>query len=401
MYSTHEHQSLYDTTKKFVETELNPHVKEWEEAGIWPAREILKKMGDLGLLGITKPVEASAARPRLFLRLVMAFGSARHRATAAACRWRSACRPTWRRRPWPASAATNCAANSWRHHRRRHAVACLGVSEAGAGSDVASIKTTARKVGDDYVINGGKMWTTNGTQADWMCLLANTSDGGIHTEQVADRRADEDQGRPDRKKLDKLGMRSSDTAQIHLDEVRVPAAPPDRRGGPGFRVPDAAVPGRAAVPVGQHHRGDGKVIADTIEYTRDRKAFGRPLIDNQVIALPPGRADHRGRGAAGAGLSRTAELRRRQGRDHAGLDGQAEGRPAAPAKSPTAACSTGAGRAIMWESGRPFYRDLRLHARSAAAPTRSCCQIISKLHGHSAPIGQPVGARHAVYPGTR
>jgi len=57
-------------------------------------------------------------------------------------------------------------------------VACLGVSEVGAGSDVASIKTHARKDGDDYVINGGKMWTTNGTQADWCCVLANTSEGG-------------------------------------------------------------------------------------------------------------------------------------------------------------------------------------------------------------------------------
>src|SRR5271155_2434862 len=59
-------------------------------------------------------------------------------------------------------------------------VACLGVSEVGAGSDVASIKTTARKDGADYVIDGGKMWTTSGTQADWMCLLANTSEGSVH-----------------------------------------------------------------------------------------------------------------------------------------------------------------------------------------------------------------------------
>jgi citronellyl-CoA dehydrogenase len=59
-------------------------------------------------------------------------------------------------------------------------VACIGVSEPGAGSDVASIKTNARSDGDDYVINGGKMWITNGTQADWICLLANTSDGPVH-----------------------------------------------------------------------------------------------------------------------------------------------------------------------------------------------------------------------------
>src|SRR3981081_2555857 len=60
------------------------------------------------------------------------------------------------------------------------AVACVGVSEPGAGSDVASIKTSARSDGDDYVINGGKMWITNGTQADWICLLANTSDAQVH-----------------------------------------------------------------------------------------------------------------------------------------------------------------------------------------------------------------------------
>ena len=59
-------------------------------------------------------------------------------------------------------------------------VACVGVSEPGAGSDVAEIKTAARSDGDDYVIDGGKMWTTNGTQADWMCLLANTSEGAPH-----------------------------------------------------------------------------------------------------------------------------------------------------------------------------------------------------------------------------
>ena len=88
-------------------------------------------------------------------------------------------------------------------------VACLGVSETGAGSDVASIKTSARKDGGDYVINGGKMWTTNGPQADWMCLLANTGEGPAHKNKSLICRADEDQGRQIAKKLDKLGMRAS------------------------------------------------------------------------------------------------------------------------------------------------------------------------------------------------
>src|ERR1041385_9493148 len=88
-------------------------------------------------------------------------------------------------------------------------VACLGVSEVGAGSDVASLKTTAKRVGGDYVINGGKMWTTNGTQADWMCLLANTGDGAVHKNKSLICLPMNTKGVQVGKKLDKLGMRSS------------------------------------------------------------------------------------------------------------------------------------------------------------------------------------------------
>src|SRR5512138_3317951 len=101
-------------------------------------------------------------------------------------------------------------------------VACIGVSEVGAGSDVASIRTHARRDGGDYVINGEKMWITNGTQADWMCMLANTGEGDLHTSKsliVVPLKA---KGVTIARKLDKLGMRASDTAQIHFDGVRVP-----------------------------------------------------------------------------------------------------------------------------------------------------------------------------------
>ena len=121
------------------------------------------------------------------------------------------------------------------------------MSEAGAGSDVASIKTTARKDGGDYVINGGKMWITNGTQADWMCLLANTSDGPAHRNKSLICLPMKTKGVEIARKLDKLGMRSSDTAQIFFDNVRVPQRYLHRRGGQGLHLSDAAVPGGAAV----------------------------------------------------------------------------------------------------------------------------------------------------------
>ena len=124
-------------------------------------------------------------------------------------------------------------------------VSCLGVSEAGAGSDVASIKTTARKDGGDYVINGGKMWTTNGTQADWMCLLANTERGPGSSQQVADLSADEDEGRRDRAQARQARhARLRHRANLFRRRARA-AALPHRRRGHGLHLSDAAVPGGA------------------------------------------------------------------------------------------------------------------------------------------------------------
>ncbi len=172
MLFTHEHEELQRQLKKFIDAEINPHVDEWEEAEIFPAHEVFKKMGQLGFLGVCKPEEyggqaldysysvamAEALGHIQCGGIPMAIGVQTDMATPALARFGSdALREEF--------LAPSIAGDY---------VACLGVSEVGAGSDVASIKTTARKDGDDYVINGGKMWTTNGTQADWICLLANT-----------------------------------------------------------------------------------------------------------------------------------------------------------------------------------------------------------------------------------
>ncbi|HLN11324.1 MAG TPA: acyl-CoA dehydrogenase family protein, partial [Xanthobacteraceae bacterium] len=162
-------------------------------------------------------------------------------------------------------------------------VACLGVSEVGAGSDVASINTRARRDGDDYVINGGKMWTTNGTQADWICLLANTGDGAVHRNKslicVPMRTA----GVRIARKLDKLGMRASDTAQIFLEEVRVPQRYRIGEEGMGFiyqmqQFQEERIWGAAGGLVSME-----RAILDTIDYTGQRIAFGKSILDNQVV----------------------------------------------------------------------------------------------------------------------
>src|SRR5579885_2688337 len=113
-------------------------------------------------------------------------------------------------------------------------VVSVAVSEAGAGSDVASIKTTARKVGGDYVINGSKMWITNGTQSDWACTLVNTSEGRVHENKSLLIVPLDARGVRRDTKLDKLGMRASDTAMIFFDDVRVPQRNLIGREGAGF-----------------------------------------------------------------------------------------------------------------------------------------------------------------------
>ena len=220
MLFTPEHEELRRSLQKFIAAEVNPHVDEWEEAGIFPAHPLFKKMGDLGFLGLTKPVEYGGQGLDYSYAVVMAeelgniacgsvpmaIGVQTDMATPALARFGS----DEVKREFLAPSISG------------DYVACLGVSEVGAGSDVASIKTTARKDGGDYIINGGKMWTTNGTQADWMCLLANTSEGAAHKNKSLICLPMKTKGVEIARKLDKLGMRSSDTAQIFFDDVRVP-----------------------------------------------------------------------------------------------------------------------------------------------------------------------------------
>jgi citronellyl-CoA dehydrogenase len=162
-------------------------------------------------------------------------------------------------------------------------VVCLGVSEVGAGSDVASIRTFARQDGDDYVIRGSKMWITNGAQADYMVLLANTSHDAPHRSKSLICVPMKSPGVHVARKLDKLGMRCSDTAEIVFEDVRVPQRYRIGDEGRGFvyqmeQFQEERMWGAAAWLLPME-----RAIADTIEYTRERVAFGKPLLDNQVI----------------------------------------------------------------------------------------------------------------------
>ncbi|NXF98120.1 IVD dehydrogenase, partial [Eubucco bourcierii] len=162
-------------------------------------------------------------------------------------------------------------------------VACLGVSEAGAGSDVASIKTRAVREGDEYVINGGKMWITSGCQADWMCLLANTSQGPPHHNKSLICLPMNLPGIHIAKKIDKLGMRSSDTAQIFFEDVRVPSKNLIGEEGKGFTYQMLQFQEERLWAVASVLQCLQTVIEETRAYARQRQAFGRPLLHNQAL----------------------------------------------------------------------------------------------------------------------
>src|SRR6202165_3165369 len=220
MLFTSEHEDARSSLQKFIAAEINPFVDEWEKADIFPAHELFKKLGDLGFLGLNKPTEFGGQGLDYSYALMMAeeLGAIHCGGVPGAV----GLQPDVAPRAGAGFASDDVRRDFWAPAVSGDAVACIGVSEPGAGSDVASIKTSARSDGDDYVINGGKMWITNGVQADWICLLANTSDGQVHRNKSLICVPMETRGVQVARKLDKMGMRSSDTAQIFFDDVRVP-----------------------------------------------------------------------------------------------------------------------------------------------------------------------------------
>jgi len=148
---------------------------------------------------------------------------------------------------------------------------------------VASIKTTARKDGGDYVINGAKMWITNSLQADFMCLLANTSEGSAHKNKTLIILPMKTKGVSVAKKIRKIGMMSSDTGLIHFDDVRVPQRYRIGEEGAGFTYQMQQFQEERLWAAASSVQGLIRTLNDTIEYIRERKMFGQTVLDFQYV----------------------------------------------------------------------------------------------------------------------
>jgi citronellyl-CoA dehydrogenase len=280
MQFTSEHNELRRTVRKFIDSEINPYTDEWEEREQFPSHDLFKKLGDLGLLGIKYDPEFGGLGLDFSYSMVMAeeMGAVNCGGVPMAIGVHTdMCTPALNRfgsdqlkRDFLAPAIAG------------DMVGCVGISEPGGGSDVAALKTTAIQQGDELVINGAKMWITNGMMADWCCLLANTSEGPAHKNKSLIMVPMNLPG-IERQKINKLGMNSSDTAQLFFDDVRVPITNIIGEPGAGFTMQMLQFQEeRLWVAVNSLVMLDG-LIDKTIEYTAERQAFGKSVLDNQVV----------------------------------------------------------------------------------------------------------------------
>ncbi len=281
MQLTEEHRLFRDTVRGVVQREIDAHADDWERDGDFPAHELFGRFGELGLLGIEyDPAYGGGGADHSFtmifgeeigrsasLGVSMALSVQTDMATPALHRFGSDELKERYLRP----------AISGEH------VAAIGVSEPDAGSDVAGLRTRAVRDGDEWVINGSKLWITNGTQADWVCLLCRTSDeGGYRGMSQVIVPTDVD-GFAVSRKLDKLGMRASDTAELTFDDVRVPVANTIGEVGRGFQQQMAQFQNERMIAAYQMVGATELALERTVQYLKERPAFGAPLIANQSL----------------------------------------------------------------------------------------------------------------------
>jgi citronellyl-CoA dehydrogenase len=281
MQETSSHKDLRETVRRFVATEINPYAEEWDNAGVFPAHDLFRKLGDLGLLGISKPPEFGGMGLDYSYEVIFAeeIGSAHAAGVPMGIGVQS-------------NMATPALALYGSDELRQsfltpaiagEMVASIAVSEPQAGSDVAAIRTTARSDGDDYILDGQKMWITNATQADFFCVLANTGGENAHRNKSLIIVPADTPGVSTGKRLQKMGMRASDTAPVFFENVRVPKRYRIGAEGQGFTYQMQQFQEERLFGAGMALKALELCVSATIDYTRDRKAFGQSVLDHQVV----------------------------------------------------------------------------------------------------------------------
>jgi citronellyl-CoA dehydrogenase len=272
-----EHKQLKATVRRFAET-LAPHSEEWDEAGIFP-REVFKQAADLGLLGIRANPEYGGMGLDWWYTVCWAEELVRSR--NAGVNMALMVQSDMATPIIDAIGSDELKRNFLEPAINGEMIAALGISEPAGGSDVANIQTTARRDGDDYVINGQKLWITNGTRADFITLGVRTGEDGYGGLTLLVFPTDT-KGFSVGRKLKKIGNKSSDTAELFFEDCRIPARYILGKEGMGFYHIMTNFQGERLIAAVGCVNGMELAVREAIEYGKQRKAFGKPLTKFQV-----------------------------------------------------------------------------------------------------------------------
>lgn len=278
-FFTEQHDMFRAMVRQFVAAELAPDVEAWEEAELFP-REVFKKAGDAGLLGINYKEEYGGTNLDYWFTVVRTEEYVRSR-----------CAGVNMALLVQSDMATPIIHDMGSEELKQEflvpaikgdKIAALGVSEPGAGSDVAGLRTTARKDGDDYVINGSKTFITNGTRADFVTLLVKTDPDKAHQGVSVVVLPADVKGYTIGRKLKKLGNKASDTAELHFDNCRIPQRYLVGEEGQGFYYLMHNFQGERLVAAIGAVAGAQQLLEDAIAYGEQREAFGKPILEFQT-----------------------------------------------------------------------------------------------------------------------
>jgi acyl-CoA dehydrogenase len=280
-YFREEHEQLRAQLRRFVDNEIKPHAAAWEEQGFVP-RGVLRRMGELGFLGIRYPAEYGGSEMDTLGSVVL--GEELGRSTFGGAAITVLVHTDM--------ASVHIANGGTPAQKARHmadivagrAITAVAVTEPDAGSDVKGIRTSARRDGDHYVLNGSKMFITNGVHADLYCVAAKSAPDARPAQAISMFLLEK--GTPGfrvGRALDKHGWRSSDTAELVFEDCRVPAENLLGKEGRGFY----AIMGNfqnERIVLGAMAMGEAQAALElTLDYVTTRKAFGGTLYDKQAV----------------------------------------------------------------------------------------------------------------------
>ncbi|MFY9487094.1 MAG: acyl-CoA dehydrogenase family protein [Solirubrobacterales bacterium] len=274
-----EHEQLRETIETFCQKELAPHADEWEETTF--PDSVIKRMGELGFLGLTMPEEYGGQGGDYFTSVVRAEAMAY--SNSGGLNMGIAVQTDMAMPPILKFGSEEIKQKYLVPAIQGDTILSLGITEPDAGSDVAAIKTRAVRDGDDYIINGSKVFITNGIRADLIVLVTKTDDSTGYDGFSLFVVETDTPGFAVSRKLEKLGMHASDTAELSFTDMRVPAANMLGEEGKGFYNIMWELQGERLVAACACVAGAQRALEKTMEYAKEREAFGRPIGKFQSI----------------------------------------------------------------------------------------------------------------------